>query len=465
MKKLVVILFALLMLISQGCSKGKGGEGASGEKDRCIDYRNIAYYFAMNMIETDDTIYCLVEKESSGPENTYQEIMFSDKSYKEWLPLCTKPNCSHRGGDCEAMADSVAGITVYGDHIYYVDPMKDEYGMGTNAALCKMNTDGTQHEKLLELPKCETDFVPMNKGWSGFFTGKYLVFSYDATSEIQLSDDEYKLLRASISFVLDLETLKYKELDTSSLDWDYTGCAPLRGEGSEVYAISSFSEGDADHVVRMKLCLIDCEAASVVCLGELPEDNDIVDCGCLIKEGEMYFICWHQDVNTLEYCCMDLSSGSVTSIDEKPNTEAPWGKIDCQTGNMYRSFKKGFSKGYCGFYVCGADRNVIDSISYEGWNSKDTNLIISHVTENYIFARPSLPAVSVSGFVPTWYIDKSEIGTGNLQWHKWEPEGQVFSGFPEFYKERRNASGIAFRFGLRLFPVLPKYTINCLICI
>ena len=36
--------------------------------------------------------------------------------------------------------------------------------------------------------------------------------------------------------------------------------------------------------------------------------------------------------------------------------------------------------------------------------------------------HPEVVGIYAAFTIPTWYIDKAEIGTGTLAWHRWAPE-------------------------------------------
>ena len=123
MKKRIATLTALIIALLSlfGCAKTGGqdvGEQSGGIEDKryVLDYHygSLAALGTSNSIlETDNSVYYLYEN----------MIYFSDKDYKDWLPLCVKPNCSHSDKDCDAYIDGAeSGIWIYDQYIYYVDP-------------------------------------------------------------------------------------------------------------------------------------------------------------------------------------------------------------------------------------------------------------------------------------------------------------------------------------------------------
>ena len=104
-----------------------------------------------DIFETDDAYYYMCDQAGGAAEggNIQCIIWFSDKAYKDWMPLCFKPECRHRDGKCNALCEGPTKhtFTFYGQHIYYLVTVSTEFF--DEVQLWRMKLDGSEHELML----------------------------------------------------------------------------------------------------------------------------------------------------------------------------------------------------------------------------------------------------------------------------------------------------------------------------
>ena len=65
--------------------------------------------------------------------------------------------------------------------------------------------------------------------------------------------------------------------------------------------------------------------------------------------------------------------------------------------------------------------SIINDIPYESYN---TDITISYILCDYVFGHDYYEeGANVMEETPQWYLDIRDIGTENLMWRRWEPEG------------------------------------------
>ena len=141
------------------------------------------------------------------------------------------------------------------------------------------------------------------------------------------------------------------------------------------------------------------------------------------------YISYNGDDRILSFHMVDFGTGEDRLIAEGTIEEYPVHLYDWVGGYIYGIPVKGSLHLADAFYVYDSDLRPVNIISYEGLPEEMRLLRAFLQTDSYIFAAPMLydeygepMGVSLTFALPTWYIDKSEIGTGNLAWHRWSPE-------------------------------------------
>ena len=117
------------------------------------------------IIAANNSIYFTCEKYDEKLHTTYAIVYFSDKEYKEWMPLCSRPDCMHNNKDCNAVLEDCASLKMwlYGDHIYYM--LNEGESAAMVPELWRMKLDGTDHERL-KVPKLTLDGDAEYDGYS-----------------------------------------------------------------------------------------------------------------------------------------------------------------------------------------------------------------------------------------------------------------------------------------------------------
>lgn len=124
-KRLLVLLLLVFALIGCKEQKNVSGEPALDSYDRSWKnvYMNGAFIIGSDVVYTGSL--------------TDHRIYYLEKDMNQWRPLCAKPECSHNTEDCNAYL-TTAGIYWDEGYIYYY--------MGD--ALWRMKPDGSEHEKI-----------------------------------------------------------------------------------------------------------------------------------------------------------------------------------------------------------------------------------------------------------------------------------------------------------------------------
>ena len=132
MKRVMTLLLALALLLALTAC-GEAGEGSSVDLDR-----NFAQEFAF--CETEEAVYF---SQWAGDD----AILYGDKSSGTGGLLCGKPECDHKGADCNAVVDYAhaaepVGIADYDGKLY----------VATAWGVYRTDHDGSNHESLYKIP-------------------------------------------------------------------------------------------------------------------------------------------------------------------------------------------------------------------------------------------------------------------------------------------------------------------------
>ena len=367
------------------------------------------------LAETDETVYLL-----SG-----NILHFSDKAYKDWMPLCARPDCLHDSADCDAYLNTICGIALFDRYIYYVDINTGRHNENIKKpVLCRMRFDGSQHEEVCPLPVPKVSFEPFSNDWTGIFTDKYLIVRYTARRDETMRGGE------SVSYVLDLETLAHKELV------GYNGEVPLYGKGSLLYLLTPGDNGAA-------LGVLDCEACTIEEIGAIEKgfNNTWLQGGFDFTENGFEYLTWDTEADMLRLFTMSLADGKSTLLAEENALDAKWAAFDFTGHYLFSSYfprlsieeadrspdpfgdeppqyrYEDYHRAEWGFYVWDIGLDLLSSCLYAELPEDGPITVVSQCGD-YIFGR-SLYSVA-PGALPEWYIDKADIGTDGLMWKRWE---------------------------------------------
>ena len=428
-KRLFSLMLIVITLFSVGCagssrpavqnSDAPSGSQAAEQTEMTDDRHYVLDYHygslgslgtSNSILETDDAVYYL-----------YDELLyFSDKQYKDFMPLCPRPDCHHDDRDCGAyIGETLNGIWIYDKYIYYVDPMrKSETAMVTYPVLRRLRLDGTQHNDVMKLPAPEFDRQPERNQWSVFYMNKYMwVTCISFEKAVSIMPDETYVYR------IDLEDMSVNET-LSGPGW------MLSENGRDMYCLATETTKDSDgfsRVSKYTLTHYDIETGETRSIGDLEMPDGLLLSymeGVFGVYGNRFvYVFWNDAPARTMLYSMDLSTGESILLGEGDGSEKWPGIFDWTNGYFIRHYKPGVEdSSEWGLYVYDLDLNEADRYLYAGTPDADIDRTIFLQTDSYIFAC-SGNGMSYASAMPEWYIDKADIGTGNLMWKRWAPEG------------------------------------------
>lgn len=459
-KRIVALVFVVIMLLlAAGCAGDHGGQSVPGpteasatgsasadpepdetapapssepadDKFYVVDLRPDTQINNVGaMLETDDSLYYLC---SDGYGGNYQ-IWFTDKEYKDWMPLCAKPDCLHKGSGCSAALEGNVQNTfwLYGRHIYYIIRIDNASGIYMGIQLWRMKLDGSDHELVLE-PELEhsEEFLSIpgpNQfiGWQ--FTRNYAIVRYSVSG----TDADGNIAKTVVdSYIIDLSR---PEDGAVSLEFtDENGEAvPLTSvafsKGEKLYALAQehtyIPETDSVEYGPAEISVYDLSTMKVIKLCEL--EIDVSNYLRSEYEGILYFVgCWNTD--GCDIYSVDLETGEV----QKPFVE---GSEPVFWSRPYKQYIFGFVSGAsdysaeyeCGTYIYGMDGSLLQQIPFgEGVPALNVFMNVGDYAFGMILSGD--PAFDPSDDAaqkhpPVWYLDMRDFGTDKLRWQKWEP--------------------------------------------
>ncbi|MBR3299417.1 MAG: hypothetical protein IKI64_09490 [Clostridia bacterium] len=438
-KRFSCILLSIVLLMSVSCIGGTGGspqttmqpdetdtqettaptddaQSPSGEKSYCFDFRRTAEGSLITaytpILETDEAVYYLFDG----------TLYFSDKVYKEFLPLCAKPNCDHESKNCDAKIDAMnMHIWIYDRYIYYVidNAAEGEPNEVTHPSLCRMRLDGTRHEEVMRLPEQQLDYTPQYTDWGMFFSSKYLFVTHVA----------YKKSAAmggtpdTALFGIDLDTMEVKQRHGSF--------APIYACGDIVYSFVPESDENDEYIVRFYEYNMQTDESRQI--GTEREWFYALNECYGVKDGEILYVTADRaDLSAMRLWGMNIETGEKRLLYSTDNIYgSKWHPYLDYTNGYYLKSYKGYNDGpeeetrpNWGLYVTDTSGNVVSKYLYEEMPEDFFETWFILQTESYIFAGPPGEdgGISIACSIPTWYLDKSEIAAGKPEWHRWAPE-------------------------------------------
>ena len=355
-----------------------------------------------------NTVYYLCFA-GDGKKDLTQMIYISDIVNKEWMPLCGRPDCMHNDKDCSAFLEfePLSAMWPYGDHIYYIT--QDFLADNDDPFLWRMGLDGYDHERLLEITPPDTE-TRYSYEWDWVFFGKYAVITYMTDNENETSPNRY-------TFVIDVSAKKpeQKLFETGEALPYYS---PIIGEGDVLYSV------DRD---TKTLCRTDFREQTLERICELP----IIPTGGVIRGTELILCTRAFDAYTVEIVGgeqqavlkhydsgivrVDLETGEVTVV-KNSSENGLWGKA-------YDNYIIGggvWNNGETerrGTFIYDLSGKLLQEVQYP---DTETIIEIRYIIDNYVFG---FDKASGTNSLPMWYLDLNDIGTDNLMWRRWEPEG------------------------------------------
>ena len=365
--------------------------------------------------ETEDSIYYV--RSFSNPNENYitrYMICVTDKEYKDWMPLCGRPNCMHDNDDCSAWIEghSYNKIWLYGERIYYAF-----YNDG-NPELWRMKLDGTDHERMLGLSLPDPD-DDLSYSWSWTFHNKYLIANY--RKEEGLNGYE------TTTYVVDLSArkLEQRKLDAylETGEKTFVGYC-VAGKDNIVYHWQSKNVEITDPVsgeTRTKaitsLYKTDLETGATSKLCVLPFQPFFGDSSL---EGDLLYFCESTDENII--LTVNTETGELTTVNTAELYSVCWvtpyhgyifGTIDRKS-----SAPDGTPFENLGTFIYDLSGELVCSIPYESYSA---DIYILFALGDLVFGvERSDVRETLDSLFPTWYLDLSEMGTENFVWHRWE---------------------------------------------
>ena len=340
------------------------------------------------IFESRDTIYYML----GGDGRTEYRMFFSDKEYKDWLPLCGRPDCLHKNYECNAyLGDDLGGSIVwpYGDHFYFFIPNEDGV-----PELWRMKLDGTAHEKLYTCSSKSLGKSFALKGWSWYFHNKYAIVYFVGSGSWEVDDPT----RRMVDYVIDLSAEEYEQKPFDFGPKSSIG-APVAGDGDILYCSQSFNNN-----MLVKANLADMTVEEITEL-PFPLYGGGTLCGDTLYFLDSYYMHKLGAVN--------VKTGELLFCRDLPTMQS--GRL---AGNTFILSGDTEDGEHLGTTIYDFDFNVIQHIPYEEIGK---NIHVTAVTGSYAFGfdedvRSEFP----QAHTPIWYLDLSDIGTDRLAWRTWE---------------------------------------------
>ncbi|MBR5947688.1 MAG: hypothetical protein IKZ82_03425 [Clostridia bacterium] len=328
------------------------------EKSYCFDFRRTAEASLMlpytPILETDDAVYYLFEG----------MIYVSDKVYKEFLPLCAKPNCNHRNGNCDARADAMnMSIWIYDRYIYYIvyNVGEGEPNQVTHPSLCRMRLDGMQNEEVMRLPEKELDYTPEYTAWSFVFLNKYLFITHTAYKKSVAMGG----VPDSALFMICLDTMEVRS-------WESGMGIPIYSSGDIVYGVGHIGGENDEYIVRFYEYNIKTEEAREI--GTEREWFYALNECYGVKDGEILYVTADRaDLSAMRLWGMDIETGEKRlhySTDDIYSSK--WHTYLDYTNGYYLKSYNGYNddpeeetRPNWGLYVTDTDGSVVSKYLYE----------------------------------------------------------------------------------------------------
>ena len=441
MKRLLLLALCALMLLPLGCGKSDPAitpdgtaspalntemaptaaatEEPSG-KGYCFDYRyNAIGSFGMDtyILETEDTVYYLCNN----------VLYFSDKDYKEFMPLCPRPDCDHKSHDCDAYIDPIGGFWIYDKYIYYAS-----YGLNgrdpnevrvKSASLWRLRLDGTQHEEVLKFEPLDVGFSPQRTNWQFSFRSNCVEVTYSAYRDASRVD------HSTAWGTVYLDDIKLPEYDRIEKAMTASDVGSLLGpwlheDNGLVYMLNTAADINDVSKLNYRLTSQDTDTGECEVLADLTDMPDYLDGAFMVYDGAFYYISVNDGINRLHKVDPRPGAGADEVIAEGEYKDLKIAYFDWRYGTLIARYKDPEGDpAESGFFAYDTDLNLLGHFTYDGLPEELMDLSIFLQTENYLFASDGSQGISCASVIPTWYIDKSEIGTGDLAWHRWAPEG------------------------------------------
>ena len=387
-----VLLLALAIVFSASCAKLPSGSDTKAES-RVRDFEmNSATAGSERVFDTEDSVYYLVL-----PDHGSERVYVSDKVNKDWLPLCSKPNCTHADESCDSVVEGSAMSKMWlcGNSIYYI--VLGSRAVDDSPALWRMRLDGSAHELLLRIPLPD-DEAYSEHGWSWMFHNKYAILTfrggYEGPGGEMISVGKY--------FIIDLggDRLEVKPLEIRSdgESSSYLGTM-IAGRGNFIYSVIL---PNGDNI----LYRTDLETGERIEVGVLPVVPELFDC---TLEGDRLIMCDGWDSGAIYEFSLETGETKVLA-QAAPRTQL-WHRY--YKGRVYGAHYglegSPFATGV--FELDGSPIQILDGSTYE-----------KHMMLSFMVGDLAFGYVSGEDYIrkpPEYYLDLTKVGTEEFRWRKW----------------------------------------------
>lgn len=374
MKKILVIFLILLMVLT-GCEAITGGPLGLEVIDEGQDYDQFLFRRG-TFTWTKYGIYTVVNN----------KIRYLDKD-DNWNLLCFDSECEHDSVNCSAYVET-SSIFTYDDQLYYVLYKDNKF------TLNKMDLMGKNREQIKILDINETE--PMST-FECQIANNYLVLNYRYLNEIT-EPGVIKITNESATYVTSLD----KQSPTKKFLSGYSYVAMI-SDYWLFYIQSETKEG----IRSLKAYNFDTEKTITVFDNYNSYSKNVAS----IYNPEPNIFYWFNIEQG--FMKMDTETLEKTVIKEADSRIQSGGAIYDDkyvyvTNSIPAPDNKDISDEQLGVYIYDHDGNYIDFVSTS--NVKFIGYAFSAMNKLYL-------ATTSTGTLPTlFYINKDDIGTGNLQW-------------------------------------------------
>ena len=379
-KKIWLCISLCLCLLLAGCSKTEQGTETGEASQGSWDWEsyNLTLMHLGGMLETPESYYVLANLEEGN------FIYVSDKENMGWLPLCSRPDCSHDDENCNAYVEITTSIGLYKENIYYTYNGFD--GDRSTVELWKMDLSGENHQKVKEVPLIEGSSSDVISGYSGYFHKGYYLYSVDTGQ----GEDERGEVRA---LPLEQDQEGYQVIASFQ---EPLGHVLFHPKGEIVYAELGYED-------RIELIKYDLEKQEI-----LGEKKDWLHGSMTALPGDTITVIW----DTIGVYNYNLEDGTETKLfdwqldgDESMYTDGTY--YYCGRINEFVAYEK---EPGGGFRILDQEGKLVQEIEMP----QDAIVYYYGITSEYIwFYEGQLGYMGT----PMWYLEKDKIGTNELEWH------------------------------------------------
>lgn len=307
-------------------------------------------------------------------------IYYLDDGSDHLVPLCGRPDCTHKTADCNAYVFEGEQMTVYGDHLYVSSGNRSTQ----KSELIRMDLDGSNHVTVLNL----LDFAIKQGG---------------NIAVCDLFTDKYALI----------EVRKLEETTTGTMT-----TATYRFMALYYYAMDGSM--DEPQLCKSKGMLKNC-GDTVLCLSDdYPEIAELCYCS------------WDPETDTMTYLmpqpgyagyCDDEAAyyhkdGAVYKYTHATGTEEVMAETGLEGRYVLNAFPDCFvlGSGYDvmdpDLYIYNWEFQLVDMIELPFASDNVGSYLVSETEDRLIFVTEIGPDP-----LPAYYLSKSELGTGTAELH------------------------------------------------